>query len=844
MSIHRPTTPNPAGQRWLAAALALGLVAAAAAQLPVPRRMPVTVPPPRTPDAATTPDTPATAPATPDTPAAPLDPVSGFPAVGGRAAREAEAGPQGFNLKFEETPIEMVMQDYGDTLGRTLLLSPGLPKANITLRSHEPLSRDEYLEAIEAVLGMHGIALLREGDKFLRVVQNKTARTEPMEIRETLTEGGLPETNELVSQMLQLRNIEIGEAQKIVEPLKHPYGTVQLFERTNSLLLTDTAATVNRIAQIIRFVDQPVETRDETNIIQIRFAKAADVKRKLEEILAEIQKEQQQKKSVVPRTRDSGQPGVIRPTTVTSTLGGIIRPTITAPAAGGSGEVESDLVELAERGIVRGSVKMVADDRTNIMIIITRPENMKFFNRVIEVLDVPTAPDVVVKVYRMEYATAKDVASMLNDLIGATTTASKEDVKTSASAGKGAGAGAAGGGSAASSSATESPVSSALRDFASRVQQAAAESGGPSRVGQLSKDNVKILADERTNALIIMASKADLATLEEIIGDMDMRLSQVLIETVIMEIELADDISSGVDWVQRSMIGFSGSGDGKTAKIAYAGGGGGGKGTVKNATSFTSTDSLNGVGSGLTYYMTFFDLNLDTVVKLAASDSRSRVVSTPIILTTDNTEAKIKNTDKIYVLDSVTFRSDTEGGDYNNYSKEDVGLELTVKPHINTNRIVMLEIQQVLSEPNANPVTDVNNLAGTTIYKERRLEAAIAVQSGQTIVLGGSVREQKDTSASKIPFIGDIPILGRLFSYRSNSKKRTETVVFLTPFVMDSPEEIAAESRRRKNALSDKGMWRRGWSGSELAAPAKDELLEDPAMRDMPSPMGPPPNAE
>jgi general secretion pathway protein D len=756
--------------------------------------------------------------------------------MGGRAAREADAGPQGFNLKFEETPIEMVMQDYGDTLGRTLLLSPGLPKANITLRSHEPLEKQEYLEAIEAVLGMHGIALLREGDNFLRVVQNKTARTEPMSIRETLAEGGLPETNEMISQMIQLRHIEIEEASKIVEPIKHPYGTVQLFERTNSLLLTDTAATVNRIAQIIKFVDQPVETRDETNIIQIQFAKAADVKRRLEEMIEEVQKDQQ-KKAAIPRSRDSGQPGVIRPTTVTSTVGGVIRPTPAASSAAGAGSMDSDLIELAERGIVRGSVKMVADDRTNILIIITRPENMKFFNRIVEVLDVPTAPDVVVKVFRMEFAVAKDVASMLNDLIGATTTASKEDIKGSAGAERGS-KGKAASGTAATQPAPESPASTALRDYTARLQQTTAE-GGPSRIGQLSKDNVKIMADERTNALIIMASKGDLASLEAIVKDMDIRLSQVLIETVIMEIELDDDISSGVDWVQRSMIGYSGEGDSREAKIAYAGGGGGGKDDPKNATSFTSTDSLSGVGSGLSYYMTFFDLNLDAVVKFAASDSRSRVVSTPVILTTDNTEAKLQSTDKIYVLDTVTYRSTTDGGDYNNYSKEDVGLVLTVTPHINTNRVVSLDIAQEISEPNANPVTDVNQLTGSTIFKERKLEAFVAVQSGQTIVLGGAVREQKDTASSKIPFLGDIPILGRLFSYRSNSKKRTETVIFLTPFVMDSPEEIAAESKRRKNSLNDNGMWRRGWSGSPLADPSRDTLLEDRALQDMPSPVSP-----
>jgi general secretion pathway protein D len=219
---------------------------------------------------------------------------------------------------------------------------------------------------------------------------------------------------------------------------------------------------------------------------------------------------------------------------------------------------------------------------------------------------------------------------------------------------------------------------------------------------------------------------------------------------------------------------------------------------------------------------------------MAASDSRSRVMSTPIILTTDNTEAHITSTEKIYVLDSVTQRSTTEGGDYQNYSKQDVGLDLKVKPRINANRFVMLEVEQTLSEPNPNAVSDVNSLAGTTIYKERKIEAKVVVKSGQTVVLGGAVREQNQEDSSRIPILGNIPLLGRLFSYKSNQQKRTETVVFLTPFVLDSQSEIEAETRRRKNSLSEGGIWKQGgWSGSTLGEPPDVVPKPDAAMRDL-----------
>lgn len=789
----------------VAAGLGLGLAMVAFSQAPPPIRVPAAPP-----DAAGAPD----APAPPDA-VLPSGPAPAVTVPTRRApSRPVPSGPQTGRLKFDNTPIDMVLQDYGETTGLTLLYAPGLPKANVVLRSNSELSQQEYLAAIEAVLGMHGIALLREGDKFVRVVPNKTARQEPMPIVVALPGEPLPETDEMVSQMIPLRHIEVADAQKIVDAIRHPYGTVQLFERNNSLLVTDTSATINRILEIIQFADQPAESRDEPNIIQIRFAKAEDVKRKLEEIIAESQEEK--KRSAIARPRDSGQPGVERTAAAVSATPGVIRARPVVPSAAGA-EAAADVIEAAERGIIRGAVRIVADDRTNILLIITRPENMAFFEKIIQVLDVETAPEVVVRVYRLEFADAKTTAGMLNDMIGAT--AAKDDVRTPA----------------AGAAAAEGAASAALRDYVQRRQEAAGQaSTGPSRVGELSKDTVKILADERTNALVIMASSSDMLTLELIIKDMDMMLSQVLIEAVILEIGLDDKVSSGVDWVQRSMVGFSGDSSKGDASVAFAGGGGGGQGTPSGALNFTSTDSLSGMGSGLTYYLTFFDLNVDAVIKMAASDSRSRVMSTPIILTTDNTEAHITSTEKIYVLDSVTQRSTTEGGDYQNYSKQDVGLDLKVKPRINANRFVMLEVEQTLSEPNPNAVSDVNSLAGTTIYKERKIEAKVVVKSGQTVVLGGAVREQNQEDASRIPILGNIPLLGRLFSYKSNQQKRTETVVFLTPFVLDSQSEIEAETRRRKNSLSEGGIWKQGgWSGSTLGDPPDIEPKPDAAMRDL-----------
>lgn len=696
-------------------------------------------------------------------------------------------------LSFSDAPLDIVLQDYSEKTGKTLLRAPGLPTPSFTLRSQGALSIEDYLKAIETVLTMHGIGLVEFGDSFVRVVPVKSVRREGLDILETIPEGLVSErSGTMISQMVPLKHIDLAEAIKAIDPMRNENGQINQFERTNSLMITDMAENINRMLQVLRLIDQPIEAREEPNIIQIRFAKASEIKGRLEEIIAESQKELQQK-STVPRARDTGAPGVVQ-----QTPRGIIRPQrATEPA---TIEFEAALVEAAERGIIRGKVQIVADERTNQLIIITRPSNMAFFERIIAVLDVETSPDVMVKVRRLDFATAEEVASMLNDLIGAT---QKDEGRTPAAR-------------AGADSTTESrrlaEIEAALR---SRQPD---QPDRKSSVGELSKDNIKILSDKRTNSLILMASKADMVTLEEIIVDMDMMLSQVLIEAVIIEVSLDNNLETGVSWIQKSMTSYARDSAGTRSPIfSFAGGGGGGGGAVPLDAARLNNPATLATG-GLGYYFTFFDLNMNAILKASAGDNRSRVVSTPALLTTDNTEAKLTSTQRIYVFEGTTYSGTTTDNRTARYRQEDVGLTLTVKPQINENHVVMMQIKQEISEP-GNISGDTENLTGQTISINRVIEASVAVKSGQTIVLGGAVRESDSRSRTKIPLLGDIPILGRLFSSDRRGQGRTETIVFITPYVLDTPEQVDRETKRRRDSLNIEGMWKQGWSGSELAEP-------------------------
>jgi general secretion pathway protein D len=707
-------------------------------------------------------------------------------------------------IKFNAAPLDQVLQFYSDLTGRTLLSAPSIA-ATITLRSQTDLTIPEAMQAVKTVLAMNNIGLVEVGAKFVKIVPIATVQQEGLSIQ-TNSWQQVPheENDELISEIVPLKFIDPAEAQKAIAGLIHAYGKILPLERINSLLIADTTININRIKDVLNQIDQPIELKEKLNILPVRHSKASDIKSRLDEIISD--QKDKDKQPTVRSLRQTGAPGV----ETIPTLPGVIRarlPTATAATAQPSETVNE------EGQMIRGNVKVIADDRTGVLIIITRPENMTFLEQIVTALDIPTSPDVAVKVIRLEYADSDEVATMLNALIGAASAPRKDSTpKTTASAA----ATTAKPGEAAS---PEPPRSSQLQDFIEQQRQSATARGpeAKTKIGQLSSENIKILSDKRSNAIIIMASKGDLASIMDILKDMDIMLSQVLIEAVILQVSLGSTTERGVDWVQRSMIAYDKKNGGRDPLFAFAGGGGGGKSLPRDATSLTGTDAIS-AGAGLTYYFTHFGLNLDAVIKWSSTDSRTKILSSPVILTTDNKEAKIDVSQELYFYKGQTPTS--VGGNIAyvpNVESRKVGINLVVTPRINQKKFVVMEITQKLENQSATQV--IADQGEWPVISSREMSASVAVRSGETIILGGLIENSDSQTRSKIPILGDIPILGIPFRYSKTDRPRTEIIVFITPRVLDTPEEIEAESIRRKEATSGKDMWQEGWSSSKLAEP-------------------------
>jgi len=688
-------------------------------------------------------------------------------------------------LSFRDAPLDQVASYYAELTGRTLLEAPGL-KASVSLRGMQRLTASEALEAIESALALHGIGIVPVGERFLKLVPLAGVGQEGLPIR---FEGGEPaaESDRAQSQVFIFRHVDLAEIQPILQHIVRAQARVLPLERVNGVLITDTALNLRRAAELIEFLDQPSGSRVEVRVYELAFAKARDVASSLESLLQESATARPRPAPAIPTSPTPAAPGTPQ------TPPGVIRP----PRAPTPAEPPAD------RGLLQGRVKIVPDERTNVLIVVTLPENFAFFDRIIAVLDRQAEPGVRFRVYPLEYAKAEEVASLLNGLVGA---GAKAETAPAARAAAGEVRG------------RTLEELSAERNAPAR--EATAETELRDRLGALSS-TTRILADKRTNTLLLMGPRADIAALEEVIRQLDIATAQVLIEAVVIEVRLSEGIEYGVDWLQRSLSVYNTRRTGPQGGVSVAepviAFGGGQRFTeipFREGSTVGRNDPVLSVG-GLSYYTTIYGLNMDLILRAVAASSNARVLSTPVIQSTDNTEAKIVVGEERPVVTSTSVS--TGGQQTSAYQYRNIGLELTVTPRINPEGVVVMEVAQTADNLGGFEVIDGNRVP---VITKRELKATIIAPHRATIALGGLVNTDRRLTRRKVPLLGDLPLLGLLFRSDQWEDSRTELLVLLTPYVLVSPEEARREARRLYEAgATARAGWERGWSDSELAAP-------------------------
>jgi general secretion pathway protein D len=465
-------------------------------------------------------------------------------------------------------------------------------------------------------------------------------------------------------------------------------------------------------------------------------------------------------------------------------------------------------------------------DSNGILVLRDYAENVKRMLEMIDQVDVSVPAEYISEVIPIKYALAGDIANALSSLGGngnatvsiggSSSSAPISGVGTRPGGTTGTtGTGSTTGttqsrplGTQASPSGTPAPGTS----FQQRLQaiiNRAATGGGQQEAIQLF-GQTKIIADQRSNSLLVFATRQDMATIKDIISKLDVLLSQVLIESAIIDYSLGPNtFNLGISAAQNPVasgnaIGGGGINNGQTFAqfmqnvVTSTNSNGLLSSPITTITSSLGTNGAfaNALPGGLSYFGNIGQ-TWELALQAAASDSHASIIQRPRIQTSQAKPAQFFVGQTVPYVNGSVYGS--AYGNSSTYSQLSVGVELDVTPFINPDGLVVMDINQEIDDINGyTAISGVGNVPNTD---KRQLSSEVAVRDHDTIMLGGFIRSDKSTSRSGVPFLMNIPILGNLFTQRNDSKDRTELIVLIRPTVLRTPEIAAAQAVKEQRRL-------------------------------------------
>jgi general secretion pathway protein D len=500
-----------------------------------------------------------------------------------------------------------------------------------------------------------------------------------------------------------------------------------------------------------------------------------------------------------------------------------------------------DLVDVLQP-FAKAPKSIIVVPSTQTLILRDYSENVARMMEMVAKIDVLTPNTIKPEVIPIKYALASDIASALSALgasggtsVGKSTSGAnfKTPSATGGSGGGGFGGssggfGSGGGGYPGQStqgstsglgSAATSGRSTFQQNLSSIVKNAAGGAGKFSLFGQ-----TQIIADERTNSLLVFANDEDMKMIKLIISKLDVVLAQVLIDAIIMEINLQQTRNTGISYGTQNGGANEFSGVGGLNNLSSAASG--------FLTGTTTTNTANAVSGGSTLanlpggfsYFGKYGNDLNVVLEAVAGDSRINVLSRPRIQTSHAVEADLFIGNTVPYV-TGTYNYGYGSGPSSQYTQLEVGITLQVLPLINPDGLVVMDIAADVQQ--LGPDVQIAGVGGVPTTTERRAGAKVAVRSGETIILGGFISDSRSTAISGIPGLMNIPGLGNLFRSTSIENLRTELIMLMRPTVLPTPEVAAIVATEERNKLS--GVKQAEWEIRNDEAKRNLKIEEDMA---------------
>ncbi|CAK2207344.1 Type II secretion system protein GspD [Vibrio crassostreae] len=609
-----------------------------------------------------------------------------------------------FSASFKGTDIQEFINIVGRNLEKTIIVDPSV-RGKIDVRSYDVLNEEQYYSFFLNVLEVYGYAVVEMDSGVLKIIKAKDSKTSAIPVvgdRDSIT------GDSVVTRVVTVRNVSVRELSPLLRQLNDNAGAgnVVHYDPANIILITGRAAVVNRLAEIIKRVDQAGDK--EIEVVELKNASAAEMVRIVD---------------ALNKTTDAkNTPAFLQP-------------------------------------------KLVADERTNAILISGDPKVRSRLRKLIEQLDVEMATKGNNQVIYLKYAKAEDLVDVLKGVSDNLQSEKQSSTKGSSS----------------------------------------------------QRNQVMISAHSDTNSLVITAQPDIMNALQDVIAQLDIRRAQVLIEALIVEMAEGDGVNLGVQWgnletgamIQYSntgasiggvMVGLEEAKDSTTTTAVYDSDGKflRNETTTEQGDYSTLASALSGVnGAAMSVVMG----DWTALISAVATDSNSNILSSPSITVMDNGEASFIVGEEVPVLTGSTAGSSNDNP-FQTVERKEVGIKLKVVPQINEGDSVQLNIEQEVSNVlGANGAVDVR-------FAKRQLNTSVIVQDGQMLVLGGLIDERALESESKVPFLGDIPVLGHLFKSTSTQVEKKNLMVFIKPTIIRDGMTADGITQRKYNFIRAEQLYK------------------------------------
>jgi general secretion pathway protein D len=632
------------------------------------------------------------------------------------AQQQAQAQQQQTTITpaFRDADLTQIIEAVSQITGKTFIVDPRV-RAQVTILSSTPMSPDAFYETFLSILQVHGFVAVPAGNS-IKIIPDANARQLPGQ--EDLPDRVNGSSDEFITQVIAVRNVSAAQLVPVLRPLIPQYGHLVAYPPSNMLIISDRASNVSRMMRIIQRIDQGGD--EEIDIVRLENASASDIVR-------------------VVNALNQG-PG-----------------------------------QQAEAAAV--SARLVADDRTNSVLISGEKTQRLRLKTLVTHLDTPLETGGDTRVRYLNYADAEQIAGKLKEQVTGIT------------------------------------------------QAAPGAPGQPAGPQAAADRSTTIWADKQTNALVITAPPKIMRQIMQVVDKLDIRRLQVLVEAILVDISESKTAELGVNWA----VGNTDSDSTVPIGTFNQTIGGSSIGSIAAAIADPSNIDPAALPTGLTLGAgRFLDsgTNFALLLRALRGDSNTNILQTPSIITLDNEEAEIKVAQEVPFLTGSftnTGVSNQQGqvNPFQTIQREEVGTILKITPQINEGDAVMLKIEQEDSS-----VAQGTQGAVDLITNKRTVTTTVLVDDGGVVVLGGLITDTAREGENRVPILGSIPIIGELFKTRNGSKEKRNLMLFIRPTILRDGAAAAIETNAKYNVVRNQQLQRR--KGKVTLLPGERQPLLPP----------------